>query len=79
MSKKKLNIKGITFPDFGDDDSKKNFRLIFYIGFTDKNGDETATIVSKPDSRHWQWRNPNKDFYLPEKIVGDSAELNFVR
>jgi hypothetical protein len=76
MSKKKLNIKGITFPDFGDDDSKKNFRLIFYIGFTDKNGDETATIVSKPDSRHWQWRNPNKDFYLPEKIVGDSAELN---
>jgi hypothetical protein len=76
MSKKKLTIKGITFPDFGDDDSKKNFRLIFYIGFTDKNGDETATIVSKPDSRHWQWRNPNKDFYLPEKIVGDSAELN---
>ncbi len=73
---KKLTIKGITFPDFGDDDSKKNFRLIFYIGFTDKNGDEAATIVSKPDSRHWQWRNPNKDFYLPEKIVGDSAELN---
>ena len=73
---KKLTIKGITFPDFGDDDSKKNFRLIFYIGFTDKNGDEAATIISKPDSRHWQWRNPNKDFYLPEKIVGDSAELN---
>jgi len=76
MAKKKLTIKGITFPDFGDDDSKKNFRLIFYIAYTDQNGDETATIVSKPDSGAWQWRKSSKDFYLPEKIVGDSAELN---
>lgn len=76
MAKKKLFIKGITFPDFGDDDSKKNFRLIFYIAHTGKNGDETATIVSKPDSGQWQWRNEKKDFYLPAKIVGDSAELN---
>lgn len=50
MAKKKLTLKGITFPDFGDDDSKKNFRLIFYIAYTDENGDATATIVSKPDS-----------------------------
>jgi hypothetical protein len=76
MAKKKLTIKGITFPDFGDDDSKKNFRLIFYIGYTDKNGDETATVVSKPDSGEWQWRDSDDDFHLPEKIVGDSAELN---
>ena len=78
MAKKKLTIKGITFPDFGDDDSKKNFRLIFYIGYTDKIGDETATIVSKPDSGQWQWRKPNKDFFLPAKIVGDSVELNTI-
>jgi hypothetical protein len=76
MAKKKLTIKGITFPDFGDDDSKKNFRLIFYIGYTDENGDETATIVSKPDSGHWQWRKSSKDSFLPATIVGDSAELN---
>jgi hypothetical protein len=76
MAKKKLTIKGITFPDFGDDDSKKNFRLIFYIAYTDKNGDETATIVSKPDSGQWQWRKSSKDFFLPPTIVGDSAELN---
>ena len=76
MAKKKLNIKGITFPDFGDDDSKKNFRLIFYIAYTDENGDETATIVTKPDGGHWQWRKQNKDSYLPPTIKGDSAELN---
>jgi hypothetical protein len=76
MAKKKLTIKGITFPDFGDDDSKKNFRLIFYIAHTDKNGDETATIVSKPDSGQWQWRKSSRDFFLPATIVGDSAELN---
>ncbi len=76
MAKKKLTIKGITFPDFGDDDSKKNFRLIFYIAYTNADGDETATIVSKPDSGQWQWRKSSKDFFLPPTIVGDSAELN---
>jgi hypothetical protein len=76
MAKKNLTIKGITFPDFGDDDSKKNFRLIFYIAYTDKNGDEAAMIVSKPDSGQWQWRKSSKDFFLPAAIKGDSAELN---
>ena len=76
MAKKKLTIKGITFPDFGDDDSKKNFRLIFYIAYTDQNGDEAAAIVTKPDSGQWQWRKSSKDFFLPPTIVGDSAELN---
>jgi hypothetical protein len=76
MAKKKLTIKGITFPDFGDDDSKKNFRLIFYIAYTDPNGDEAATIVTKPDSGHWQWRKQGKDSFLPATIVGNSAELN---
>lgn len=77
MSKKKLTIKGITFPQFGDDDSKKNFRLVFYIGYTDADGEEMATIVSKPDSGHWQWRKSKKDFFLPVKAEsGDSVELN---
>lgn len=76
MAKKKLTLKGITFPDFGDDDSKKNFRLIFYIAYTDENGDETAKVVSKPDGGAWQWRKSSKDFFLPATIKGDSAELN---
>jgi len=76
MAKKKLTIKGITFPDFGDDDSKKNFRLVFYIGYTDKDGNETVEVISKPDERHWQWRNSKKDAFLKPKIVGDSAELD---
>lgn len=76
MAKKKLTIKGITFPNFEDDDSKKNFRLVFYIGYTDKNGDETVEVISKPGERHWQWRNSKKDAFLKSKIVGDSVELD---
>ncbi|HEY8560992.1 MAG TPA: hypothetical protein VIL74_11525 [Pyrinomonadaceae bacterium] len=76
MAKKKLSIKGITFPDFGDDDSKKNFRLVFYIGHTNEDGDETATIVTKPDSGQWQWRKSSRDFYLEPTVDGDSAKLD---
>lgn len=78
MAKKKLTIKGITFPNFGNDDSKKNFRLVFYIGYTNSAGDEAVAVVSKPDERHWQWRNQKKDAFLKPKIVGDSAELNIL-
>jgi hypothetical protein len=76
MAKKKLTIKGITFPNFVNDDSKKNFRLIFYIGYTDKNGNEAVTSVSKPAEGHWQWRKSSKDAFLKPKVVGDSAELD---
>jgi hypothetical protein len=76
MAKKKLTIKGITFPNFGTDESKKNFRLIFYIGYTDKNGDEAVETVTKPATGHWQWKKSSKDAFLKPKIVGDSAELD---
>jgi hypothetical protein len=76
MAKKKLTIKGITFPYFGDDDSKKNFRLIFYIGYTDKNGDEAVETIAKPATGHWQWRKSSKDAFLKPKIAGDSVELD---
>lgn len=76
MAKKKLTIKGITFPNFGDDDSKKNFRLIFFIGYTDENGDEAVATVAKPAEKHWQWRKQSKDAYLKPKIAGDSVELD---
>lgn len=76
MANKKLTLKGITFPNYGDDDSKKNFRLVFYIGYTDADGNEAVEVVSKPTERHWQWRNKNKDAFLQPKIVGDSVELD---
>ena len=76
MDKKKMTIKGITFPDFGDDDSKKNFRLVFYIGYTDADGNEAVEVVSKPSERHWQWRNKNKDAFLQPTTKGDSVELD---
>ena len=73
---KKLSIKGITFPNFGDNDSKKNFRLIFYVGYTDANGDDAVAVVSKPAERHWQWRKQTKDAFLKPKEVGDSVQLD---
>ncbi|HEY0458116.1 MAG TPA: hypothetical protein VGC97_03120 [Pyrinomonadaceae bacterium] len=78
MAKKKLTIKGITFPNFGDDDSKKNFRLIFYIGYTDKDGNEAVETVTKPATGHWQWRKASKDAFLKPKLTGDSAELDTI-
>jgi hypothetical protein len=76
MANKKLTIKGITFPNFGKDDRKKNFRLVFHVGYTDANGDEGVAVVSKPAERHWQWRNPNKDAFLKPTIVGSSVTLD---
>ena len=73
---KKLTIKGITFPNFGDDKSKKNFRLVFHIGYTDKDGKNAVAIISKPDSGDWQWKSANKDAFLKPKVVGDSVELD---
>lgn len=73
---KKLTIKGIKFPDFGDDDSKKNFRLVFYVGYTDKDGNEEVAVIAKPSERHWQWRNKDKDAYLKPKVSGDSVKLD---
>ena len=75
MAKKTLTIDGITFPDFGNDKSKKNFRLIFFIGYKDADGKKRVTIVSKPDAGQWQWRNFEKEFFLPATDIGDSVEL----
>lgn len=75
MATKTLTIEGITFPDFGEDKSKKNFRLIFYIGYTDSDGKKKAKIVSKPDAGQWQWRKDGKNF-LPSSNIGDSVELD---
>lgn len=76
MATKTLTIEGITFPDFAEDKSKKNFRLIFYIGYTGDDGKKKAKIVSKPDSGQWQWRNPDKKNFLPASDIGDSVELD---
>ena len=76
MASKKLTIKGITFPDFGKDKSKKNFRLVFHIGYTDADGEEAVAVVSKPADGHWQWRNKDKDAFLTPTVTGDSATLD---
>src|SRR4030095_8579144 len=78
MASKKLTIKGITFPDFGKDNSKKNFRLVFHIGYTDANGDEGVSVVTKPTEGHWQWRNKDKDAFLKPTTKGDSVTLDIL-
>jgi hypothetical protein len=79
MAKKKLTIKGITFPNFVNDNSKKNFRLIFYIGYTDKDGEEAVVTVAKPATGHWQWRDSSKDAFLGiAKKLSDSVELDML-
>jgi hypothetical protein len=76
MASKKITIKGITFPDFGKDKSKKNFRLVFHIGYTDTEGEEAVAVVTKPTEGHWQWRNKDKDAFLNPTVKGDSASLD---
>jgi hypothetical protein len=76
MAAKTLTIEGITFPDFGDDKSKKNFRLIFYILYKGKDKKTKTTIVTKPADGFWQWRNSGKKFFLSGKTSGDSVELD---
>ncbi|HEY0429726.1 MAG TPA: hypothetical protein VGC76_18230 [Pyrinomonadaceae bacterium] len=76
MANQTLTIEGITFPDFGDDKSKKNFRLIFYIAYKGDDGKTKTTIVTKPPAGFWQWRNPNKKFFLQGTTSGDSVELD---
>ena len=76
MPGKKLTLKGITFPNFGKDNSKKNFRLVFHIGYTDKSGDEAVSVVTMPTDGHWQWRDKNKDAFLAPTTKGDSVTLD---
>ena len=76
MATKKLTIKGITFPNFGKDDSKKNFRLVFHVGYKDKDGNDAVAVVSKPATGHWQWKKSTSNFFLQPTIVGNSVQLN---
>lgn len=75
MATKTLTIDGITFPDFAEDKSKKNFRLIFFIGYKGSDGKKKAKIVSKPDNGQWQWKKDGKNF-IPSSNIGDSVELD---
>lgn len=77
MAEKTLTIEGITFPKFSKKSSKRNFRLIFYIAYKDETGKTKTAIVTKPATGEWQWRKPDKDFYLAEKKeTEDSVELD---
>lgn len=76
MSVNMLTIEGLTFPKFHKNSSKRNFRLIFYIAYKDADGKLKTTIVTKPDEGQWQWRKPERDFYIPENEMDDSVELD---
>jgi hypothetical protein len=80
MAKKTLTIEGITFPKFSKGSSKRNFRLVFFIGYKDSAGQMQAVMVTKPATGQWKWGNGTSDFPIfPEgNDLGDSVELNLM-
>ena len=81
MAKKTLTIEGITFPKYSKKSSKRNFRLVFFIEYTDAAGETQAIMVTKPATGQWKWGNGTSKFPIfPEgnELGGDSVELNLM-
>jgi len=73
-----LKLEGLIFPNFGKDNSKKNFRLMIDVNFFDKDGTPATTHISFPAEEIWQWRTADKKFFFPTKTVtATAAELDF--
>lgn len=62
----KLTLEGLQFPDFGNDGSKKNFRLIFTFRCIDADGKPGTVVASLPPltKDNWQWRKKDKGNYV---------------
>jgi len=56
-----LTIDNLQFPNFGNDDSKKNFRLLFTIIGNDAKGGPATILSALPPVKedNWTWK-PNK-------------------
>ena len=80
MAKNTLTIEGITFPKYSKGSSKRNFRLVFFIEYTDSAGQTQALMVTKPATDQWKWGNGTSKFPIfPEgNDLGDSVELNLI-
>lgn len=73
-----LKLEGITFPNFKNDNSKKNFRLMVDINYFNEDNKPTTTHVTFPLDEVWQWRKKDEKFYIPPINVTDAkADLDF--
>jgi hypothetical protein len=60
-----IKLEGLTFPNYINDNSKKNFRLMVDINHFNDDGKPQTTHVTFPMQDVWQWRDKNKRFYIP--------------
>lgn len=60
-----LQLKKLVMPNFGDNNSRKNFRLMFDITYLTEKEDIANSLVLLPASKDWQWRDDKDDFFIP--------------
>ncbi|MBL8182214.1 MAG: hypothetical protein JNL64_11470 [Blastocatellia bacterium] len=79
MSNFRLKLDRLILPNFGKNQSRKNFRLVFDISyFTDDEKPKIGnSLVILPAEYDWQWRDKSGDKYLPPKDeTVDPVELD---
>lgn len=73
-----LRLEGLSFPNFKNDDSKKNFRLMIDVNHFNDDGKPQTTHVTFPVSDVWQWRDKNKRFFIPPiNETAKTVDLDF--
>jgi len=73
-----IRLEGLSFPNFKNDDSKKNFRLMIDINHFNDDGKPQTTHVTFPVEDVWQWKDKNKRFFIPPINVTDkTVDLDF--
>lgn len=77
MSSFNLFLDALTFPNYKNDNSKKNFRLLFDLEFYNAKRELTKTLISLPEKDEWQWKKESLPYYLPIKTSTDvSVDLD---
>ncbi|MEZ5344561.1 MAG: hypothetical protein R2681_03300 [Pyrinomonadaceae bacterium] len=73
-----IRLEGLRFPNFKNDQSKKNFRLMLDVNHFNDDGKPQTTHITFPLEDVWQWNDQNKRFYIPQKNVTDkTVDLDF--
>lgn len=77
MSNYTLRLDKLVLPNFGDNSSRKNFRLIFDITYFTSDDKIANSLVLLPADYEWQWRNKKDNKYLPViDATKDPVELD---
>lgn len=69
-----IAVNGITFPNFGKDNSKKNFRLLIDFSYFDKDGKIVQGVAATlPAKKPWQWESDDEENFVPP-VAGTDLE-----